>query len=135
MGRLYILCRLISGLAAYPVALGTLAGLVAAAGFAAMATAWLATTLVAFAAIRRGRVALHRRWMVLSFALTLSAVTLRVSLLVPFFLWLDFMPIYRVTASTSWTGNLLLALLWLSWREGWPAPLARPARSRVATSD
>ncbi len=79
MGRLYILCCLISGLAAYPVALGTLAGPVAAAGFASMATAWLATTLVAFAAIRRGRVALHRRWMVLSFALTLSAVTLRVS--------------------------------------------------------
>ena len=134
-GRIYVLSCLISGVAAYPVAFGTLAGPVAAAGFTSMATAWLATTLMAFAAIRRGRVALHRRWMVLSFALTLSAVTLRVSLLVPFFLWLDFMPIYRVTAWTSWTGNLLLALLWLSWREGWPARLARPAPSRVAASD
>lgn len=132
-GRLYVLCCLTSGVAAYPVAFGTLAGPVAAAGFASMATAWLATTVMAFAAIRRGRVARHRRWMVLSFALTLSAVTLRVSLLVPFFLWLDFMPIYRITAWTSWTGNLVLALLWLSRREGWPVRLARPARSRVAS--
>ena len=114
------------------MALGTLAGAVAAAGFASMATTWLATTLVAFAAIGRGRVALHRRWIVLSFALTLSAITLRVSLLVPFFLWFDFMPI---TAWTSRRGNLVLALLWLSWREGWPVPLARPARPRVAASD
>jgi len=134
-GRVYVLCCLISGVAAYPVAFGTLAGSAAAAGFAAMATAWLVTTVMAFAAIRFGRVAQHRRWMVLSFALTLSAVTLRVSLLVPFFLWLDFMPIYRVTAWTSWTANLALALLWLSWREGWPARLAPPARSGVAASD
>jgi len=113
IGRCYVLCCLIGGVAAYPVAFGTLAGPVAAWGFAGMATAWLATTLLAFVAIRRGRVAAHRRWMVLSFALTLSAVTLRVSLLVPFFFWLDVMPIYRVTAWTSWIGNLLIALLWL----------------------
>jgi Predicted membrane protein (DUF2306) len=91
------------------------------------------TTLTAFRAIRRGRVAEHRRWMVLSFALTLSAVTLRVSLLVPFFLWLEVMPIYRVTAWTSWTGNPALALLWLRWREGWSALPQR--RSMVAASD
>jgi uncharacterized membrane protein len=113
IGRCYVLCCLIAGVAAYPVAFGTLAGPVAAAGFTCMATAWLATTLLALAAIRRGRVAAHRRWMVLSFALTLSAVTLRVSLLVPFFFWLEVMPIYRVTAWSSWIGNLLVALLWL----------------------
>jgi uncharacterized membrane protein len=113
IGRCYVLCCLIAGVAAYPVAFGTLAGPVAAWGFACMASAWLATTLLAFVAIRRGRVAEHRRWMVLSFALTLSAVTLRVSLLVPFFFWLEVMPIYRVTAWTSWIGNLLIALLWL----------------------
>lgn len=121
MGRTYVLCCLIAGVAAYPVAFGTLAGPVAAAGFSGMATAWLATTLLALAAIRRGRVAEHRRWMVLSFALTLSAVTLRVSLLVPFFLWLEIMPIYRVTAWTSWIGNLMIALLWLRFSERRPA--------------
>jgi uncharacterized membrane protein len=118
IGRCYVLCCLIAGIAAYPVAFGTMAGPVAAWGFSCMATAWLAATLLAFAAIRRGRVAEHRRWMVLSFALTLSAVTLRVSLLVPFFFWLEVMPIYRVTAWTSWIGNLLIALLWLRLSEG-----------------
>jgi uncharacterized membrane protein len=122
MGRCYVLCCLIAGVAAYPVAFGTLAGPVAAWGFSGMATAWLATTLLAFVAIRRGRVAEHRRWMVLSFALTLSAVTLRVSLLVPFFFWLEVMPIYRVTAWTSWIGNLLIALVWLRRSTGRTAP-------------
>jgi uncharacterized membrane protein len=135
LGRCYISCCLISGVAAYPVAFGTLAGPMAAAGFASLATAWLATTLFALAAIRRGRVAQHRRFMVLSFALSLSAVTLRVSLLVPFFFWLEVMPIYRVAAWTSWTANLLIALLWLCWRDGWPVPLVRSARLPAAASD
>ena len=47
---------------------------------------------------RRRRYAAHRRWMVRSFALALSAVTLRIALLVPMQLQLDFMPIYRVTS-------------------------------------
>ena len=46
-GRFCVLRCLISSVAAYPVAFDTLAGPVAAAGFASMAAAWLATTLVA----------------------------------------------------------------------------------------
>ena len=112
-GRAYVGCVVISGVAAYPVALGTTAGPIATAGFTLMATAWLATTLVAWRAVRRHRYAAHRRWMIRSFALALSAVTLRIALLVPMQLELDFMPIYRVTSWASWTLNLLLAELWL----------------------
>jgi uncharacterized membrane protein len=112
-GRLYIACCLISGLAAYPVALGTVAGPLAAAGFAGLATAWLTATILAFHAIRHGRIAAHRRWMVRSFALTLSAVTLRAALLVPVFWQLEFMPFYRLSSWAGWLGNLLLAELWL----------------------
>src|SRR4029077_10827019 len=50
IGRLYVGCCLIAGLAAYPVAFGTVAGPIATAGFSLMATAWLATTAIAFAA-------------------------------------------------------------------------------------
>jgi hypothetical protein len=63
--------------------------------------------------------------MVRSFALSLSAVTLRVALLAPTFWQVEFMPFYRSTAWLSWMVNLLLAELWLRRSE-------RPARQLVA---
>jgi len=123
VGRTYIGCALISGVAAYPVAFGTIAGPIASAGFALMATAWLGTTLVAWRAVRQRRYAAHRRWMIRSFALALSAVTLRIALLVPVQLQLDFMPVYRVTSWASWILNLLLAELWLWLTAPSPAQL------------
>jgi uncharacterized membrane protein len=113
IGRIYVGCCLVSGLAAYPVAFGTIAGPIATAGFSLMATAWLATTAIAFVAAWRRNFAAHRRWMVRSFALSLSAVTLRVALLVPIYWPIPFMPFYRSTSWLSWIVNLILAELWL----------------------
>jgi len=131
-GRAYVGCSLISGVAAYPVAFGTIAGPIASAGFALMATAWLGSTLVAWRAVRQRRYAAHRRWMIRSFALALSAVTLRLALLVPIELQLNFMPIYRVTSWASWIVNLLLAELWLRVTAASPAQLVATAPSQGA---
>ena len=132
IGRAYVAAVLISGAAAYPVAFGTFAGPIASAGFAAMATAWLGTTLVAWRAVRERRYAAHRCWMIRSFALALSAVTLRLALVVTTQLQLDFMPIYRVTSWASWIVNLLLAELWLRWTAPSPAQLVATAPSHGA---
>lgn len=113
MGRAYVFCCLIAGLAAYPIAFGTSGGPWAAAGFAVMATLWLGATFYAYRAIRRGRVAAHRHWMVRSYALTLSAVTLRALLLIPIFWPVDFTWFYAFSAWASWIVNALLAELWL----------------------
>ena len=115
IGRLYVGSCLISGVAAYPVSFGTVAGPAAAAGFAVMGTAWLAATGLAWYTIRARQVAAHRRWMVRSFALTFSAVTLRIALLFPL-AWPDAMPFftfYSCTAWGSWIFNLALAELYL----------------------
>jgi Predicted membrane protein (DUF2306) len=128
VGRLYVGCCLISGLAAYPVALGTIAGPVAAAGFTLMATAWLIATAAAWQAIRARRIAAHRRWMIRSFALTLSAVTLRFLLLLPL-AWPDaveFMTFYSCTAWGSWILNLALAELYLRLSSSAPPARRRP---------
>ncbi len=132
VGRAYVGYALVSGIAAYPVAFGTIAGPVASAGFALMATAWLGTTLVAWRAVRQRRYGAHRRWMIRSFALALSAVTLRIALLVPMQLQLDFLPVYRVTSWASWILNLLLAELWLRLTAASPAQLVATARSHGA---
>lgn len=131
-GRAYVGCALISGVAAYPVAFGTIAGPIASVGFALMATAWLGTTLIAWRAARQRRFAAHRRWMIRSFALALSAVTLRVALVVPVLMQLDFLPLYRVTSWASWIVNLLLAELWLRWTAESPAQLVSAGRSQGA---
>ncbi len=112
-GRAYLGCVAVAGVAAFPVAFGTFAGPIAATGFSLMATAWLGATLLAWRAVRRHHYAAHRRWMIRSFALCLSAVTLRLALLLPMQLDLDFLTLYRFTAWGSWIGNLLIAELWL----------------------
>jgi hypothetical protein len=129
IGRAYVAAVVISGVAAYPVAFGTFAGPIASAGFALMATAWLGTTLIAWRAVRERRYAAHRRWMIRSFALALSAVTLRLALVVPVQLQLDFMPMYRVTSWASWIVNLLLAELWL---RSTAAPPAQPVAAAAS---
>ena len=48
-----------------------------------LATAWLVTTGVAFAAVRNGNIQLHRQWMVRSYALTTTFVTARVLTAIP----------------------------------------------------
>ena len=48
-----------------------------------LAAAWLLTTGVAFAAVRRRNIQLHRQWMVRSYALTTTFVTARVLTAIP----------------------------------------------------
>ena len=135
LGRAYIGCVMISGIAAYPVAFGTFAGPIAAAGFSLMATAWLGATLAAWLAVRQHRYAAHRRWMIRSFALALSAVTLRLALLLPMQLELDFLSVYRLTSWASWIVNLLIAELWLRLSAASPSQLVTAALPQGAAGD
>ena len=65
--------------------------------------------------------------MVRSFALTLSAVTLRAVLIVPTHWELDFMSVYRASTWISWLLNLALAELWLRATD--------PARRQLVSLD
>lgn len=109
IGGLYVACCTLGGLAALIIAPGTNGGPVAAAGFMTLAVLWLATTWRALAAILTGDVAVHRRWIYRSFALTLAGVTLRlylpIALLGPF----GFSAAYAAIAWLCWVPNLLLA--------------------------
>ncbi|WP_439817598.1 DUF2306 domain-containing protein [Zavarzinia sp. CC-PAN008] len=113
LGRSYVVLCLLSGLAAYPVAFGTVAGPVAAWGFATMATAWLVTTGLAWWHAWRRNIAAHRRWIIRSYALTLSAVLLRFLLWLAISLRLDFWTVYQATAWASWLLTLAAAELFL----------------------
>jgi hypothetical protein len=96
---------------------------VAGAGFAALALTWLTTTGLAIYEVLAGRIVSHRRWMIRSFALTLSAVTLRIYLPLSDVFSVEFPIAYRTIAWACWLPNLLFAELYL-WR--------RPKSTEVA---
>ena len=108
IGAAYVVACLTGGLSALPLAVGTVAGPVASAGFIALGMAWVTATVTAVTCIRAGKIAAHRRWMVRSFALTLAAVTLRLYLFISGMLRMDFFVAYPIIAWACWLPNLLV---------------------------
>lgn len=87
-------------------------GKAAKISFMLLSLLWIITTILAFVKIIKGKVAAHRNWMVRSFALTLSAVTLRVWKVVIVFLFHPPpMEVYKIIAWLGWVPNLIIAEL------------------------
>lgn len=93
---------------------GGLSGQIA---FVLQAIAWWSSTYLAYKAIRRGQVRAHAAWLLRSYALTLSAISLRGMMFL--FSYLEAWPYsqlelnYTLVAWLSWTVNLFLAELLL----------------------
>ena len=103
LGLVYI-CSVISGsVAGYYLAFNTTFGWVFGTGLACLATAWLVTTGLAFAAIRRHLYEQHKEWMIRSYVVTTAFVTFRL-----------FFEVLRWTAIGTIVERLT-AMAWLSW--------------------
>jgi uncharacterized membrane protein len=76
-GRLFIASVLAGACAAYYLAATTTFGWGFGFGLAGLATAWVATTSVAYYAILNRAVAIHRRWMIRAYVVTFGFVTFR----------------------------------------------------------
>ncbi len=89
-------------------------GWTAQLSFVLQAVLWWAFTYRALATIRRGDVGAHRRYMLFSYAMTLSALTLRLWKWGIVAAWAPPpMDTYRAVAWLGWTVNLLAAYLYL----------------------
>lgn len=118
LGWIYCGAVLVGGLAAVPLSLRASAGPIAAAGFMALALAWLLTTgLAVWAAVQR-RFGEHRRWMLRSYALTAAAITLRIYLPLSAVLALPPEASYRAIAWMCWVLNLAAVEIYLRARPG-----------------
>lgn len=117
IGRVYVVSCLIGAAGGLVLAFGSFAGPVAGVGFGLLAVAWISVNLLGWRAAMKGQMDQHRRWMIRSWAMTLSAVTLRIYL--PFLLMSDlpFETGYRVIAYAAWMPNLIVAEAWLRWRK------------------
>lgn len=114
-GQIYAAGCVTGGTAALVLATGVSAGPIAGTGFSLLGIAWIAATIFAVREILAQRVSSHRRWMIRSFALTLSAVTLRLYLPASFQLGLDPVLSYRVISWACWLPNMVLAELYLTF--------------------
>jgi len=89
-------------------------GWAAQLSFVLLAVAWFGSTLAAFLHIKKGNLLQHRAWMYRSYALTLSAVTLR------FWKWVLValfhprpMDVYVLVAWLGWVLNVVVVEWWL----------------------
>jgi uncharacterized membrane protein len=116
VGKIYIAACLLSAPAGLILATHSAAGPIAQWGFGVLSVLWFGATARAFWLATQGRIAEHRRWMIRSFAMTFAAVTLRLYLPIPpMFLHMSFDDGYRAISWFSWTSNLLVAEIFLSW--------------------
>lgn len=86
-------------------------------GFCLLAVLWFVFTLVAMLRLKQKNIVAHQQWMLRSFALAMSAITLRawkyiiVALFHP-----PPMDVYRVVAWLGWVLNLVIVEIYIYWK-------------------
>lgn len=111
-GTVYLIATLlISGPAALVMSFYANGGYPAQASFVILSILWLGSTFLAYYFLRRKDYESHGKWMVRSYALTLSAVSLRLYsyLFNVFYFNMDPVNLYILLSWMSWIPNLILA--------------------------
>lgn len=109
MGRLYVLnVCFITGPASLIMAFYANGGVTSRLAFSLLAIGWITTTALGWRFALRRQWSIHREWMMRSYALTLSAITLRVWKYVLVFLFEPRpMDLYRLVAWLGFVPNVL----------------------------
>ena len=108
-GRVYLLAVLLGGIAAVTLAFNATGGLPSELGFGLLGSLWIISAGFAYSRIRSGDLVGHEYWMIRNYALTLSAVTLRIYLTIVLVNDIAFIPAYQVIAWLCWVPNLIIA--------------------------
>ena len=112
-GRLYVAAIAVAAPTGLILSLGTTAGPIAGTGFAILAILWPIVTFLGVRAAIDRNFAEHRKWMLRSYALTATGLTLRVMLPLAGLFEIPFYDAYRVIAWASWMTNLAMAEYYL----------------------
>lgn len=109
IGKLYLFAVIISGLCGIYIAQFATGGITNIIGFTLSALVWLGTSVLAFKAIKNRKVQLHKEFMIYSYAVCFSAVTLRIWLPLLIYLTGEFISAYLIVGWLSWVPNLVVA--------------------------
>ncbi|MBE0391313.1 hypothetical protein BJQ96_01149 [Flavobacterium sp. PL0002] len=111
IGKFYVLTLLfLSGPSGLIMSYYANGGLVAKISFITLSVLWIVMTYVAYYYARKGDFVKHKKYAVRSFALTLSAISLRLFKYIIVFLFHPLpMDTYRIVSWLGWAFNLILA--------------------------
>jgi uncharacterized membrane protein len=109
VGKGYVIAVLVSGLSGLYIALFATGGLVTMIGFLSSGIVWLSTTMLGFNAVKKGDIDKHKKFMIYSYAVCFSAVTLRIWLPMLVIATGDFLTAYNIVAWLSWVPNVIFA--------------------------
>jgi uncharacterized membrane protein len=111
LGKIYLLSVLIGGFSGLYIAQFSFGGLISHLGFSLLAILWIISGYKAYISIIRKKVNHHYNLMVINFALTFAAVTLRIGLGIGFASGISFENFYPFLAWLCWVPNLITALI------------------------
>lgn len=110
IGKIYVVTALISGICGVYIAQFANGGTSNVIGFSLSGLIWLATTFLAYQAIRKGNILQHQKLMIFSYAVCFSAVTLRFWLpMLTIYFEGDFNSAYKIVGWLSWVPNIIVA--------------------------
>lgn len=114
-GRLYVLVVLVAAApSGFFIGCYANGGFYAKCAFLLLATLWFFYTLKALIEIKNGRVVSHKKFMLRSFALTASALTLRLWKVILVYLFQPApMDVYQIVAWLGWVPNILIIEFYL----------------------
>lgn len=102
-GHLFLGGVAVGTIGAFRMGIHTTFGWAFGAALIALATAWFTTTAMAYYAILKGRVPIHKEWMVRAYVVTFAFVTFR--------LLSDYSPMSRLEPA----GDPFVTIAWMSW--------------------
>ncbi|MGB1218071.1 MAG: DUF2306 domain-containing protein, partial [Saprospiraceae bacterium] len=111
IGKLYVaLILFVSAPTGFIMAIHANGGNIAISAFVLQAILWWTFTFLAYTNIRQGKIRNHGKWMFRSYAMTLSAITLRsISFMVGLLgIYIPYATLYRISAWSSWGLNLII---------------------------
>jgi len=112
LGKVYVFTVIPSGLSGFVVAFYATGAWYSKAGFIGLAIGWLTTTILAYIAIRKRAIPIHRKWMMRSYAFCFAFVTFRIYLGLGAALGIPFDNYYSYLSFLSWIPNLIF----IEWR-------------------
>jgi hypothetical protein len=135
-GRVYVVACVIAGTSGLATAFHASGGPIAGWGFGILAVSWIGTTLAAWRAAVRRRLALHRLLMRFSYAMTFGAVSLRLQMGLGFALgFATYSQMSVWLAYTAWIPNVIVVALYrLYERRRVPVTLGTAADPEVGTA-
>jgi hypothetical protein len=131
MGKVYVISVLfVTGPASLVMAFYANGGITSRIAFVILALLWLTTTAMGWRKVISRDFSAHREWMIRSYALTLSAITLRAwKYLIVFAFEPPPMDVYRIVAWLGFIPNLILAEWWIRRRRGNGVPMKMEPRN------